>query len=250
MTAGGTGGTPRWIALPQPTTTALVEGEWRPSSVAVIAEHPLLAGEAERLQRELAALGIPHGDQATVRLRLSDAVGEAFAVDVGDDVVVHAGAPVGAFRATRQLLHNLRAQSAVPRGLVESAPVVGERGLHLDAARKHFSAEWIVALLHALADVGINAFQWHLSENEGFRIGSLAFPELVSTEHVTRAEARSIADAAVDLHIDLVPSLDMPGHLRHALAAFPALRLPESGGCRPITRSTSPEERPCSSPSN
>ncbi|MEV4776356.1 family 20 glycosylhydrolase [Microbacterium sp. LWH12-1.2] len=219
-----------WLALPQPTTAALTGGEWRPSSVLVATDVPEFAAEAARLERELVALGIPRGDGAVIRLRTGEPIGEAFRLTVGDDIEVVAGAPVGVFRATRQLLHNLRAQGAVPHGRVQSAPAVEERGFHLDAARKYFPADWMVDLLHALADVGINSFQWHLSENEGFRIGSDAFPEIVSAQHVTRDEARRVADAAADLHIDLVPSLDMPGHLRHALAAHPEFRLAAAGG--------------------
>ncbi|MBO9625720.1 MAG: family 20 glycosylhydrolase [Microbacterium sp.] len=220
----------RWFAIPQPTTAALTGGEWRPSSVRVVAEDPAFAREAVRFERELAALGVGGGDRTVVMLSRAPGDGEAFAIEVGDDVEVRAATPAGAFRATRQLLHNLRAQGAVPRGRVTSEPAVAERGLHLDAARLYVPAADILDLLHAVADVGVNVLQWHVSENEGFRIGSEAFPEIVSPQHVSRADARRIADAAVELHIDLVPSLDMPGHLRHALAAHPALRLPAADG--------------------
>ncbi|MBP5801638.1 family 20 glycosylhydrolase [Microbacterium maritypicum] len=219
-----------WLAIPQPTTAELSSGVWSPSTVRVTADDPMLAREAERLTRELAALGIPDGESSVVCLRRDDRADESFEITVGEDIAVSAGTAAGAFRATRQLLHNLRAQGLVPHGRVCSAPVVAERGFHLDAARKHFPAPWIVDLLHALADVGVTTFQWHVSENEGFRIGSEAFPEIVSSAHVTRAEALVVADTAADLHIDLVPSLDMPGHLRHALAAHPDLRLPDAGG--------------------
>lgn len=220
----------RWSAIPQPTTVELETGLWRPSSARVVAEDPTLAREAARLADELEALGIPSGDGSLVRLRRDGRSGQSFAIEVGTDVAIAAGSAAGVFRATRQLLHNLRAQGGVPQGRVSSAPVVKERGFHLDAARKHFPAEWIIDLLHALADVGVTTFQWHVSENEGLRIGSEAFPEIVSADHVTRAEAIEVADAAADLHIDLVPSLDMPGHLRHVLAAHPEHGLPASGG--------------------
>ncbi|MFK3677612.1 family 20 glycosylhydrolase [Microbacterium sp. NPDC090218] len=219
-----------WFALPQPTTVQVTGAAWIPSAVRIEVEDPALAREGSRFEGELAALGIPLGEGSVIRLRRGGRAGESFEIEIGDDVEVIAGTAAGVFRATRQLLHNLRAQGRVPRGRVSSEPVVVERGFHLDAARKHFPAPWIIALLHALADVGVTTFQWHVSENEGFRIGSEVFPEIVSAEHTTRAEAVAVADAAADLHIDLVPSLDMPGHLRHALSAHPELRLPTSGG--------------------
>lgn len=226
----------RWLSIPQPTTAALTGGAWRSSSVRVIADAPLFAREAARLSRELASLGVADadvsdadadaGDASVIRLHADSRAGEGFTIDVGTDIDITAGSPVGVFRATRQLLHNVRAQAGIPHGRVDSAPAVVERGFHLDAARKYFSADWIIALLHELADVGINTFQWHFSENEGFRLASERFPEVVSTEHVTREEATRVLEVAADLHIDVVPSLDMPGHLRHALGQHPSLRLP------------------------
>lgn len=220
----------RWMAIPQPDALALADGGWRPRSVQVVTEEPAYAREAERLSGELAVLGIPSGDAAVVRLHHDDRDGESFAIEIGADIDVRAGSAAGVFRASRQLLHNLRAQGRVPHGAVSSTPVVAERGFHLDAARCHYPAPWIIELLHQLADVGITTFQWHVSDDEGFRIGSEAFPEIVSAAHVTRIEAAAVADAAVDLHIDLVPSLDMPGHLRHVLSAHPEHRLPAEDG--------------------
>ena len=231
-------GRPRWLALPQPTAFGPTGGTWKPERVRVIAVSRGLRREAERLEPELRACGIAGAAEASdpvIRLRRSplarrDPADESFTIDVEDDVVVTAASAAGVFRATRQLLHNLRAQGAVPRGTVRSTPAVAERGLHLDAGRTHYPASWILARLHAAADVGVNVFQWHFSENEGFRLESTAFPEIVSSAHITRAEAAGIVATACDLHIDLVPSLDMPGHLRHALDARPELRLPEAPG--------------------
>lgn len=220
----------RWLSIPQPTAVALTGGGWRPSSVQVVVDSEAFVDEARRLQRELAQLGIRFGEGSSIRLHAGAQEGEAFRLIVGQDIDITAGTAAGAFRATRQLLHNLRAQDLVPYARIESSPAVAERGFHLDAARKYFPADWIIGLLHELADVGINTFQWHFSENEGFRLGSERFPEIVSAEHITREQAARTLAAAADLHIDVIPSLDMPGHLRHALAQHPSFRLPSSGG--------------------
>ncbi|GAA3937546.1 family 20 glycosylhydrolase [Microbacterium soli] len=222
---------PGWFGLPRPAEVLPGSGRWQASAVRVTADDPQLTGEAARFARELADLGIGYGDEATVRLVRGRAgvSSESFFIDVDDDITIVVATAAGAFRATRQLLHNLRARRFVPRARVRSSPSVPERGLHLDAARKHYPAEWIAHLLHTLADVGINALQWHVSENEGFRVGSAAFPEIVSPEHISRTDAVRLADLAADLHIDLIPSLDMPGHLRHVLAQHPRLRLPPTG---------------------
>lgn len=216
----------RWLGLPRPSSLDLAGGEWRAFRVRVEAEKPLET-EASRLREELALLGIPEGDEGRIVLRLvpPEASTEAYRIEVGDDITVRASSPVGAFRATRQLLHNLRAQGFVPRGVIAGSPAVAERGIHLDTGRKHYPASWIEGMLRDAADVGVNVFQWHFSENEGFRLESTAFPDIVSTEHVTRREAARIVELARSLHIDIVPSLDMPGHLGQVLTAFPELRL-------------------------
>lgn len=259
-----------WRAIPQPTSFRPTGGGWAPKRVRVVAATTALRREAARIEAELAAVDIaPANTAADPALRLTltplaaerrgsrveltpstgappesssedrrnrreakrDALSdESFRIHIADDVTITAASPVGVFRATRQLLHNLRAQGAVPRGVVISMPAVAERGLHLDAGRKHYPAAWIIEQLHAAADIGVNVFQWHFSENEGFRLESKAFPEIVSADRITRAEAAEIVATARDLHIDLVPSLDMPGHLRHALCAHPELRLPEAAG--------------------
>ncbi len=230
----------RWLSLPQPRAFTATGGLWRPQAVRVVADDALLADEAARLRAELGAQGLTvHATAASaIRLRLEAAdsgpSAEAYRIEVGDDVVVTAAGAAGAFRATRQLLHNLRAQGAVPRGHVSGAPHVGERGLHLDAGRKHYPAEWIIGLLHAAADVGINVLQWHFSDDEGFRIASEAFPEIVSADHITRAQARRIIETARGLHVDVVPALDMPGHLRHVLETRPELRLPATASALDI----------------
>ncbi|GAA2883648.1 family 20 glycosylhydrolase [Microbacterium esteraromaticum] len=234
-----TGTAAAWLALPQPSRFVPAGGCWRPASATVQADGPEFADEAARLQQEFADLGIPPGEGSRIALRESTTrpSREAFAIDVGDDIVIEARTAAGAFRAARQLLHNLRAQEHVPHGRVESAPAVSERGIHLDAARKHYPADWIIALLHDAADVGVNVLQWHFSENEGFRLASDAFPEVVSPDHITAHEARRIVETARSLHIDVVPSLDMPGHLGWVLNRHPELRMPASSDPYALVRS-------------
>lgn len=102
--------------------------------------------------------------------------------------------------------------------------------MHLDAARMFYPVEWVHSLLERMAGLGLTAFQWHFSENEGVRLASEAFPEIVSEEHITRVQAADIIAHARELGIDVVPSLDMPGHLRQALATRPGLQLPSQDG--------------------
>ncbi|WP_216388594.1 family 20 glycosylhydrolase [Arcanobacterium phocae] len=152
---------------------------------------------------------------------------EAVQIDVGETtIVISSASPVGIFRGTRHLLATYDKHGSFPSESIRMYPLVGERGIHIDAGRKYFDAQWMKDLIREVANLGLNTIQWHFSENEGFRLESLAFPQIVSQEHITRAQARDSLALARDLHIDIIPSLDMPGHLRQALAAFPQLQLP------------------------
>ncbi|MGV9196770.1 family 20 glycosylhydrolase [Arcanobacterium canis] len=134
--------------------------------------------------------------------------------------------PTALFRGTRLVLHNVHAQGALPCGVATTQPQVLVRGLHVDAARKFYSSQWIEKRLYEMSWVGLNTFEWHFSENEGFRIESETFSQVVSAEYISREEVVRLLDLADDLHIDIIPSLDMPGHLRQVLAHFPNLQLP------------------------
>ena len=218
----------RWLALPQPTVAKLSEGAWEPAGAQVVALAELEPERArfEREIREFVSRSSKEQATSVVTLAIDPDLGpEAFTIDIGDDIGVVAGSTEGIFRATRQLLHNMRAQGFVPQGHIESAPAVPERGFHLDAARKYYSPQWIRDLITQLADLGINSLQWHFSEHEGLRLESESGTIPQSTETISREEARELLEHAKSLHVRVVPSLDMPGHLTAMLAERPDLQM-------------------------
>lgn len=228
----------RWASLPAPTTATWHDGVWRAESIAIAIADDRFAREAERLEAELAELGIAVDSAAptSVTFRAGACPREAFSIAVDDDVVIAASTPAGAFYATRALVNNLRASGSMPRGVFTSSPSVAERGVHLDTARAYYPAAWMRAFLHQMASVSLNTLQWHFSENEGIRIAGVSGTLPVSHEHLTVDEVRDLLELAADLHIDVVPSLDMPGHLKFALAELPELRLADDARALDISR--------------
>ena len=79
--------------------------------------------------------------------------------------------------------------------------------------------------IRLLADLKLNQLHLHFSDNEGFRIESESHPEVVSKQHLTKRQVGEIVEYARRRHIRVTPELDMPGHLRAALAEHPELRL-------------------------
>lgn len=92
---------------------------------------------------------------------------------------------------------------------------------------------------------GLNRFHWHLSDDQGWRIEMKSRPRLTQIgsrrdsttilrnsgrwDHTpvqgfyTQDQAREIVRYAADRHIQIIPEIDLPGHTRAALAAYPEL---------------------------
>ncbi|WP_455360301.1 beta-N-acetylhexosaminidase [Streptomyces sp. SYSU K21746] len=136
----------------------------------------------------------------------------------------------GVFYGTRTLKQAVRADGQMPEGVVTEGPDRPQRGLNVDIARKHFSAEWIEDRLREMADLKLNQLGLHFSDDQGFRIESTSHPEIVSEQHLTKAEVRRIVALAQRLHITVVPEIDSPGHLGAVLRAHPSLQLKDASG--------------------
>jgi hexosaminidase len=100
----------------------------------------------------------------------------------------------------------------------------------IDNGRRYFSPAWLKARIRELAYLKLNQLHLHFSDNEGFRIESESHPEIVSPQHLTKRQVRGIVEYARRRHVRVIGELDMPGHLRTALADHPELQLAGSPG--------------------
>ncbi|WP_424889532.1 beta-N-acetylhexosaminidase [Streptomyces sp. XH2] len=232
-------GIPRAIPAVRSAESAPGPG-WRPADGArVIASGPL-ADEGRRLAGELhlqyAAAGPARSGDVELALRPGGAgpgplAAEGYELTARDGrvLVASAGEP-GVFYGTRTLLQAVRSGGGLPEGVVRDAPDRAQRGLHLDIARKHFTARWIEDRLRELSALKLNQLALHFSDDQGFRIESDSHPEIVSKQHLTKAEVRRIVALAESLHVTVVPELDSPGHLGAVIAAHPTLQLRDAAG--------------------
>ena len=67
-----------------------------------------------------------------------------------------------------------------------------ERCLMIDIGRKFYSLTDLKAIVRSMACFQFTHLQLHFSENEGFRIESQQFPEIVSEEYLTKQEIREL----------------------------------------------------------
>ncbi|MEV0092019.1 family 20 glycosylhydrolase [Streptomyces sp. NPDC050738] len=207
---------------------------WQPgagSRVLVASGSKGLADEGQLLAGEL-KLPYAYGAQAgpgDVELALAPAKGaapESYTLSAQNQQVKITGPDeAGVFYGTRTLKQSLRADHTVPEGVVRDRPDRPQRGLNLDIARKNFSAGWIEDRLRDMADLKLNQLGLHFSDDQGFRIASDSHPEVVSRQHLTKAQVRAIVALAERLHIQVVPEIDSPGHLGAVLRTHPELEL-------------------------
>ncbi|MFG2770626.1 glycoside hydrolase family 20 protein [Streptomyces sp. NPDC048350] len=205
---------------------------WRPTpeaGVVVAAGSEGLADEGRLLAGELkiAYRGAVAARAGDIELALGGkGAPESYTLTTRDDRVRITGPDqAGVFYGTRTLKQSVNGSGAMPEGTVTDAPAKPQRGLNLDIARKFFTAEWIEARLREMADLKLNQFGLHFSDDQGFRIASDTHPEIVSAQHLTKAEVRRILALAQTLHITVVPEIDSPGHLGAVLRAYPDLQL-------------------------
>ncbi|MDT0265282.1 family 20 glycosylhydrolase [Streptomyces sp. DSM 44915] len=210
---------------------------WAPADSTRVVTDPdgPLTDEADRLADELSADRADDdpgpGDIELVLDEDADTGREGYRLVTEDQrVTITAADQAGAFYGTVTLGQAVRGQGGIAQGTVEDRPDRPQRGFSLDTARKSFDADWIEQRLHEMAQLKLNQFQLHFSDDQGFRVESESHPEVVSDDHLTKDEVRDIIRLAQSLHIDVIPEIDSPGHLGAVLAAHPDLQLHASDG--------------------
>ena len=120
------------------------------------------------------------------------------------------------------------------------------RGLHLDVCRHFFTIDEVKRYIDIMAFYKYNTFHWHLTDDQGWRIEIKKYPLLTeiggfrdstlndhyttaprtwNTEHYggfyTQEQIREVVSYASARGVTVVPEIEMPGHSRAALAAYP-----------------------------
>ena len=167
-----------------------------------------------------------------------DERGTLLVTDVG--VTVTAAAPAGLFRgleALRQLaLVAAAGDGSLPTGRIELAPRFRWRGMLLDSGRHLQEVGAIKQVIDQLALYGFNVLHWHLTEDQGWRLEVPSRPELTAVGawrvepdgkryggFYTADQVREVVAYAAARFVTVVPEIEMPGHAKAALAAYPEL---------------------------
>ncbi len=115
----------------------------------------------------------------------------------------------------------------IPCGEVYDYPDLQWRGLLHDTGRNWQPVSQLKPQLSRMASYKYNLFQWHITDNHGWRLQSLKYPELSLPENLdrtdnfyTRQEFKDLIAYAHGLGITVVPELDVPGHTETFRRAF------------------------------
>ncbi|MFJ8540817.1 glycoside hydrolase family 20 protein [Streptomyces sp. NPDC093586] len=228
---------PRTIPAVRQHTPARGPG-WKPApGHRVVVTDASLADEGRLVAGELGMAYAGEKDDARagdLRLEVKADKGadpESYTMTVRDGRVTVSGpAEAGVFYGTRTLKQAVDGGGTAPEGVVKDEPAKPRRGFMLDIARKHYDADWIKDRVRELGDLKYNELGLHFSDDQAFRIESDSHPEIVSQDHLTKAEVKEITDLAASRHITVVPEIDSPGHLGAVIAAHPDLQLRNARG--------------------
>ena len=169
----------------------------------------------------------------------------------GGKCTLRAPTDLGALRGLETLLQLLDADADgyfFPAFTIADAPRFPWRGLLIDVARHFEPVAVIKRNLDGMAMVKLNVLHWHLSDDQGFRVESRAYPKLHQLGsdglYYTQEEIRDVIRYADQRGIRVVPEFDMPGHATSWLVGYPALASgPPPGGATPGKDSTYVLER-------
>ena len=134
-------------------------------------------------------------------------------------------------------------QRRVPCLSLTDAPRYQHRGLSLDCVRCFFPVGEVRRVIEQMARVKLNVLHWVLTNDQGWRIESRQYPRLneISGPYYTRDEIRNVVAYARERGIEIIPEIDMPGHMTALLAAYPEyscsgkpVQLAKTGGIYPI----------------
>jgi len=158
----------------------------------------------------------------------------------------------------------------IPCVQVEDAPRFAWRGIHLDVSRHFFDLAYLHKMLDRMAYYKFNKFHLHLTDDQGWRIEIKKYPELtekgawrnmnaqdssciaqaqtnpdfaIPEKHFkvidgkkmyggfyTQDEMRGLIAYAASKGIEIVPEIDMPGHMMAATNLMPWLTSHGKGG--------------------
>ena len=140
-----------------------------------------------------------------------------------------------------------KADWTLPCAVINDCPRFAYRGVLLDEARHFFGMDQVKKYIDIMEVHKLNKFHWHLTDDQGWRIEIKKYPLLTAkgsirkgtcirkdfTSHdgvpygegmwYSQEQIKEIVAYAASKGIDVIPEIDLPGHMLAALSAYPEL---------------------------
>ena len=129
---------------------------------------------------------------------------------------------------------------------IKDQPLLGHRGYMLDIARHFFNKEEVKKILDIMVLYKMNRFHWHLTDDQGWRVEIPEYPKLTEVGAIRKAsfsnadgqnfyddteygrgmyytldELKEVVEYAKARNIEIIPEIDLPGHMVAAVASYP-----------------------------
>ena len=247
------------LLIPYPQQVSIKQGNYNLTDNVKIGADPLFTQELKKLQEVLTEdfglkSQIVKPSKADISLcydaSFMQEEKEAYQLEVTDmKITIRAQMATGIFygiQSLRQLIKSEAGKWIIPKLTITDYPALSWRSFMLDEGR-YFKGEKVVKqILDEMALLKMNVFQWHLTDDQGWRIEIKKYPRLTeigafrdSTQmewyeshhydgkphggFYTQTQIRNIIKYASERHITIIPEIEMPGHSAAAIAAYPWL---------------------------
>ncbi len=148
---------------------------------------------------------------------------EGYKLEVGSDKIsILAASRTGVIRAAQTLAQLAAANdgTSIDGVSITDYPAFKLRGYMHDVGRSFISFDELKKEIDLLSRFKVNVFHWHLTDNQGFRFESKAYPQLNQASAMTRfagkyytqAQCTELESYAAERGIIVIPEIDMPGH--------------------------------------
>ena len=172
-----------------------------------------------------------------------------YSINVNETITITYSSEESCFYAVVSLLQMIEGKNGelfIQKCFVQVAPNFQWRGLHLDVARHFYTVEEVKRFIDLMAFYKFNTFHWHLTDDQGWRIEIKKYPKLTEIGawrdstvnahystiprtytvekyggYYTQEQIKEVVSYAAAQYITIVPEIEMPGHARAALAAYP-----------------------------
>lgn len=177
---------------------------------------------------------------------------QAYALHINDgEIEIKAKHNAGIYYGLQTLagLIDLNQLDQLPKLYIDDEPEYDFRGLHIDIGRNFLGKDLLYKLVDQMGAYKLNKLHLHLADDEGWRLEIDGLPELTElgayrcfdlsetkclqpqlgsgpdkasavNGYLTKQDYISLVKYAAQNHIQVIPSLDMPGHSRAAVKAM------------------------------